>query len=399
MSIKLLTVVGLNVAIALDKEIVQIFKRDFTKTFFMLKEDYLADKADPDSSLNLISIGAVPKLFDNQAYSKFTRDQFVRYGAPRWFGGMRMLIVEYVERMYKGIQIVEKYEDVSPDFYTYELSASDKGNKFQPEHFLIGTQITVSPMIGKMYRDHLYPSVFTVQGIRANGPNSFVLVTTADDLSGILPGEKYSFNISHVENIVSQGKGTIKIKSWKNIDYQRILSFEDASKSYPKYAKKNHWLSYGDGSQLAVALAIKHGIPRGCVVDAEGLMNLLMCQSFVKKIDTGNVHFYNPRLWLMNKKRAKEFVKKNLHRFLSSAKRAQKEYDDEMERYYWEEMERDLDRDRDSRNPYLEAIEKKIHDGPMLDGRDVDYGDDYSPFDELLNRSSIFGADDSSFED
>ena len=133
MSIKILTVVGLNVAVALDKEIVQIFKRDFTKTFFMLKEDYIADKADPGSSLNLIGIGAVPKLFDNQAYSKFTRDQFVRYGTPRWFGGMRMSIVEYVERMYKGIQIVEKYEDVSPDFYTYELSTSDEDNKFQPE--------------------------------------------------------------------------------------------------------------------------------------------------------------------------------------------------------------------------------------------------------------------------
>ena len=360
MPTKLLTVVGLNVATALNKEIVQVFNSGFTKTFFMLKEDYIAEKDKPDSILRTGSFYTVPKLFDVSACVEFKRAQFKRYGTDKSKEPMRMLVVEYIERMYKGIQIVEKHEDVSPDFYTCELSTSDKDNKYQPEHFLIGTQVTVSPTIGKMCRDRLYPSVFTVQGIRANGPNSFVLVTTADDLSGILPGEKYSFNISHVENIVSQGKGTIKINSWKNIDYQRILSFENASKSYPKYAKKNHWLSYGDSSQLAVALVSKHDIPRGCVVDAEGLMNLLMCQSFVKKIDTGNVHLYNPRLWLMNKKRVKEFVKKNLHRFLSSAKQAQKEYDDEMEKYYYDEAERDMARDWDGLNPYLGAIEKQV---------------------------------------
>ena len=395
MPTKLLTVVGLNVATALNKEIVQVFNSGFTKTFFMLKEDYIAEKDKPDSILRTGSFYTVPKLFDVSACVEFKRAQFKRYGTDKSKEPMRMLVVEYIERMYKGIQIVEKHEDVSPDFYTYELSTSDKDNKYQPEHFLIGTQVTVSPTIGKMYRDHLYPSVFTVQGIRANGPSSFVLVTTADDMSGILPGEKYSFNISHVENIVSQGKGIIKIQSRRNLDYGAVLQYERVERGYPQYAKKNHWLVYG-GSMLITHLVHKLNIPIGSVVDSDSFVDVLLSQHFVKVINTGR---FGPRLYLVNKKRARRFVKQNLNRFMSSAKKAQKEEDDEMQRYYCEEMERELDRDRDSRDSYLEAIEKKIHDDSTLDDRNVDYGDDYSPFDERLNRSSIFDADGSSFED
>lgn len=389
MSISILTITGLNLAIALNKEIVQVFKRDFSKTFFMLKKDFLVGKADPSSRNDLIGIGAVSKMFDNKAYAKFKQNQFDRYGAAELLAKYNMLIVEYVARMYKGIQIVEKHEDVFPDFYSYELPTSDEGNKFQPEHFLVGTQVTVSPELARMYWDHLYPSVFTVEGIRQNGPNGFVLTTSTDDMSGLVPGEKYCFNISHVENIVSQGKGVIKIDPWKQIGANEILKFADASKSNPEYAKKNHWLTYGDCNRLVFAIAGMPDIPRGAVLNTGGLMWLLLEQSFVQKIQMGRGN-WDFALYSINKKRAKRFVKQNLNRFLSSAKKEQQQHDDEMERYYRKEM--DLDSDLDSRYPCPVTSEKHVHDDLVLDER-------YSPFDEKVNRFSVFDLDGSSFED
>lgn len=340
MSIKVLSVVGLNAAIALDKEIVQIFKSDYTKTFFMLKEDYLADKANPDSTLSLIGINAVAKAFDNQAYSEFKRAQFVPYGTKKSPQGGRMLIVEYVERMYEGIQFAVKYEHVFPDFYNLSRSPHSESNKFQPEHFLVGTQVTVSPLIAQMYDNKLYPSVFTVQGIRANGPSSHCLITTTDDLSGIMPsGEKYSFNISHVESIVSQGKGAIKIQSLRSISYNEALEYERVERHYSQYAKKNHWLVYG-GSTVVTCLAHNLHIPVGAVLDSSSLVNALLDQHFVKNVNAGP---FIGHLHLINKKRAKKFVRQNLNRFLSSARKEQDRQDNEMDDYYFREMEKGFD--------------------------------------------------------
>ncbi len=373
MFIHALTHLGLQMAIETKKEIVQIFNRNFTKTFFMLKGDYLTAIADKEGSFYNFKMDtcARAKDFDNEAFMAFKKSLFTGYGERDHSRFIPSIIGEYVGRMYDGIHFMSSEGEIILDFYNHEEAVPEE-NKFPflPEHFLKGTQVTVSPVIGGFHRDHLHPSVFTVQGIQQNGPNSFVLKTTTPEKSGVFPeGEMYSFNIQHVAKIVLQGKGVINIDPWKNIDYARILGFEDASKSYPKYAKKNHWLTYGDSSQLIVALVSKHVIPRGCVVYTEGLMNLLMNQSFVKKIDTGNIHFYNPRLWLINKKRAKSFIKKNLNRFLSSAKKAQQEYDDEMERYYCAEMEKDSDHEIYDRNPNNEKDKTEA------------LNDEYNPFD------------------
>lgn len=348
MSIPTLTPLGLYVAIKTDKQIVQIFKRDFTKTFFMLKEDHERESADENSSLNILSTVTITKSFDSRAFFEFENRLFTRYGTRAAYEYKQLPAIEYVERMYDGIQIVHEYQDIVPDFYTREDTERLKEKDFLPEHFLKGTQVTASPMIAQMYRDYAHPSVFTVQGIIQNGPNSFLIETTSDDLSSIMPeGTKYCFNISHVENIVSQGKGAIAVDPWSNVDYGQILKFQDASKSYPKYARKNHWLVYGDGGMFVTALASKLSIPRGSVVEGEVLMHLLLGQTFVKKITLGHGGFITQRLFLINKKRAKSFIKKNLNRFLSSAKKAQQEYDDEMEKYYYDEMEKDLDREID----------------------------------------------------
>ena len=373
MFINPLSILGVQVAIETKKEIVQIFNRNFTKTFFMLKGDYLAAIADKEGAFYNFKMDtcARAKDFDNEAFMAFKKSLFVDYGERDHSRFIPSLIGEYVGRMYDGIQFMSWEDEIISDFYNCEEVAPEENKvPFLPEHFLKGTQVTVSPVIGGFHRDHLHPSVFTVQGIQQNGPNSFVLKTTTPEKSGVFPeGEMYGFNIQHVAKIVSQGKGAINIDPWKNFGYARILRFEDASKSYPKYAKKNHWLTYGDGSQIMVALVSKYVIPRGCVVDTAGLMNLLMNQSFVKKIDTGNIHFYNPRLWLINKKRAKSFVKKNLNRFLSSAKKAQQEYDDEMEKYYYDEMEKDSDHEIHDRNPNNEKDKTEA------------LNDEYNPFD------------------
>ena len=373
MFINPLSILGVQVAIEVNRETVQIFNRNFTKTFFMLKEDYLAAMADKEGSFYNFKMGtcARAKDFDNEAFMAFKKSFFVDYGERDHSRFIPSLIGEYVGRMYDGIQFMSWEDEIISDFYNFEEVAPEENKvSFLPEHFLKGTQVTVSPIIGGFHRDHLHPSVFTVQGIQQNGPNSFVLKTTTPEKSGVFPeGEMYGFNIGHVKKIVLQGKGAINIDPWKNIDYARILRFENASKSYPKYSKKNHWLTYGDCSQLMVALVSKHAIPRGSVVDAPALMDLLMRQSFVKKIDTGNIHFYNPRLWLINKKRAKVFIKKNLNRFLSSAKKAQQEYDDEMEKYYCAEMEKDSDHEIHDRNPNNEKDKTEA------------LNDEYNPFD------------------
>lgn len=374
MSIPTLTPLGLYVAIKTDKQIVQIFKRDFTKTFFMLKEDYDRELADENSSLNILSTVTITKSFDSRAFFEFENRHFARYGTRASYGYKQLPAIEYVERMYDGIQIVHCYEDIVPDFYMREDTERQKEKDFVPEYFLKGTQVTVSPMIAQMYRGYAYPSVFTVQGILQNGPSSFLIETTSEDLSSIAPeGAKYRFNISHVENIVSQGKGTIAIDRWGSVDYDKVLSFENASKSYPKYARKNHWLVYGDGGMLIRALVSKLPIPRGSVVDGEALMHLLLGQTFVKKIVIRHEGFFTQRLFLINKKRAKDFVKKNLNRFLSSAKQSQDDHDAEMEKCYFDEMEKELDREIDSRY--------SGDDNDQAGSKPEALNDDYSRFD------------------
>lgn len=332
MFIHALTQLGLHVAIETEKEIVQIFNRNFTKTFFMPKEDYLSSVADKEGSFYNFKIGsgACVKDFDNSAFMAFKESLFVDYGERDRSRFIPSLIGEYVGRMYEGIEFMSSEDEIISEFYKDEkVVSAEKKISFQPEHFLVGTQVTVSPIIAQMYRDHAYPSVFTVEGIRQNGPDSYVLTTTQDDMSGIVPGERYHFNISHVEQIVFQGKGVIKIHPWKEIDVNEILKFADASKCNPEYAKKNHWLTYGDSSRLVLAIAGMPNIPRGAVLNTAGLMRLLLEQSFVQKIQMGRGNWDFAR-YSINKKRAKRFVKQNLNRFLSSAKKAQKEYDDEM---------------------------------------------------------------------
>ena len=141
MSIPTLTPLGLYVAIKTDKQIVQIFKRDFTKTFFMLKEDRERESADENSSLNILSTVTITKSFDSRAFFEFENRLFARYGTRAAYEYRQLPAIEYVERMYDGIQIVHRYEDIVPDFYTREDTKRQKEKDFLPEHFLKGTQV------------------------------------------------------------------------------------------------------------------------------------------------------------------------------------------------------------------------------------------------------------------
>lgn len=384
MSIKALSVLRLNVAIALEEDIVQVFNRDFTKTFFMLKEEYLAEMQDKEGSFyNFKTCSLVRvKKFDVGAYKEFCKVIFAQHGEATSKSRACQLILEYISRMYDGIQFVSSEEQIIPDFYNREPEAEEKKKiNWLPEHFLKGTQVTVSPVIASFHSTEIHPSVFTIQGIHQNGPNSFVLKTTVpENIEAFGEGETYSFNISHVENIVTQGKGIIKIDSWRYFTRDSILQFADASKSNSKYAKKGHWLTYEDAHLIVCVMVGMPSIPRGAVLDTVGLMRLLLGQPFVQKIQLGEGS-WTFVLYSINKKRAKRFIKQNLNRFLSSARKEQERQDKEMDDYYFREMEKEFDEEFDRRHPEV----KESNDQQDTSGRaEVD--------------ESYFGADRFSFD-
>lgn len=370
MSIKALTIVGLNLAIETNKDIVQIFNRNFNKTFFMLKEDYVNEMSDKEGSFYNFKMGSLCRVkdFDITAYNEFKKNQFTEYGEATPKSRVRQLVLEYVSRMYDGIQFVSSEDEIIPNFYIPDLLTmvtEKKQINWLPEHFLKGTQVTVSPVIAGFHSTKIHPSVFTIQGIRQNGPNSFVLKTTVpENIEAFGEGETYSFNISHVENIVTQGKGIIKIDSWRYFTRDSILQFADASKGNSKYAKKGHWLTYEDTHQIVRVMVGMPSIPRGAVLDTVGLMRLLLEQSFVKKIQAGESSWVFV-LYSINKKRAKRFIKQNLNRFLSSARKEQERQDKEMDDYYFREMEKEFDEEFGRRHPEV----KESNDQQDTSGR------------------------------
>lgn len=321
MSIKTLTLQAVEAAIAENKAIFQIFNRTFTKVFFILKEDYELGVSNAESDLYKLKSSGMFKTkgFDNDAFEKFCEEQSISYGTKRSKLSTEPWLLTCVKRMYAGIELVTSHEDIIDCFYNRDTREPRKDNKFGPEHFPPGTQFTLSYILASFYTNAEYPSVFTVQGIVQNGPNSFILETTADDMQELSIGEKYSFNISHVENIVLRGKGPVKL----HVPQTRQIS--DVSVNFPALVKKGYWLTHGSSATI-FGLTSRLTVPTGTVLDAEALNDQLMKQSFVK--EAPRVAGYFPTLWLINKKRAKRFVKQNLNRFLSSAKQAQVKRDE-----------------------------------------------------------------------
>lgn len=376
MFIKALTVLGLNLAIETNKDIVQIFNRNFNKTFFMLKEDYVNEMSDKEGSFYNFKMGSLCRVkdFDVAAYNEFKKNQFTEYGEAPPKSSVRQLILEYISRMYDGIRFVSSEDQIVPDFYNREPETAEKKQiNWCPEHFLKGTQVTVSPAIASFHSTEIRPSVFTIQSIHQNGPNSFVLKTTVpENIEAFGEGETYSFNISHVENIVTQGKGIIKIEPRIYVTRESILQFADASKGNSKYAKKGHWLTYEDTHQIVCVMGGMLSIPRGAILNTAGLMRLLLEQPFVQKIQLGEGS-WTFVLYSINKKRAKKFIRQNFNRFLSSARKEQERQDNESDDYYFREMgkefDEEFDRQREGKH-FVDCDDSSHEDTPIYpDGR------------------------------
>jgi hypothetical protein len=322
MTINFLTTQQVEKEIDKNVDLVQLFTRDYKFTFFITKEEY-----EEESVLNSVAAAfLVPNYFYYGAYWVFVNNT-----TPSKFADLE----HFVQRMRPGIT-VGTLDDFNGLIGNPAIPHEKEDNKFTAQHFPKGTLVTVSTVISGMgvFHKSLYPSVFYITKVIQNGADSFVLETsTVVDSLTDPEDEAFKFNMNHVDTIVMRGTGELVVERF-SYNKNRV-DMLNAAHEFPDLARKNRWLTHG--AVELVRLMVSQ-LPRreGAVVDNYRLASYLLDQSFVKEVPVGKSYSgANVYLFSINKKRAKCFVKQNVNRFLSSAKKAQKKYDDMFKRASW----------------------------------------------------------------
>lgn len=235
-------------------------------------------------------------------------------------------LVEYLNKTQPGIRIIQTLQDLDsqPLEFVDEFSYSKETRKFNAGHFTPGTLFVSPPShFFEKTSDLLYPDVFEVKRIVMVNLNELLIETTTPDLSTIDEFTTFiTFEISRVEKILNRANNELVIEELVDYGFMEMVEnmITDASECYSQHGRKNHWLiSYPEYLITYLALSMNNCVYS--LVDSQKLTQLASQQGFFKRV----VKNETLGVYLINKKRLKSFINKNINRCLFSAKKAQKE--------------------------------------------------------------------------
>lgn len=187
-------------------------------------------------------------------------------------------------------------------------------NKFSWAHFPVGTIVE----LGDIIRPYTKASpIQTVKSLVQNGPNSFLLIMEEYNEAMKM---NYMFNIDHVAKIIKRGTGQPFIddcNTGKRTTYSNNVCFNTkVSKS------KGQYLFYGYIELPTQYLALEY-VPKVSCIDMRALMDYCVKYAGFKVVPDS---FWG-NIFIINKKKLRKFIRRNVNRFLLSPCKVQHELD------------------------------------------------------------------------
>ena len=185
--------------------------------------------------------------------------------------------------------------------------------KWQPQHFNQGAIVEVDQYWNQQDGNRLHN--YTVSEIHQNGIDSFVLVMV--EWNEALKMHK-CFNTEHVTRIVSQGDKPAKIRYMDRDRYGREEYLQNALFSEGIKLRKGFMYSSSEMIELCeFALSL---LPGEKILDGDKLRGVIAKQSWYSAKDAAKDPGDHLPYYVINKKRAKKFIKANINRFLLKKK-------------------------------------------------------------------------------
>ena len=218
--------------------------------------------------------------------------------------------------------------------------------RWMPEHFPIGTTVTVNlSTSGDKSKDQ----VFEVARTLCNGVGSFVIETTQHDDKLDM---KKSFNVSWVVGIIKRGEGgssydprdlgeKFRQGDEKRTRQDREYFINHLKKDGKHMNMRGYYFGYSP-SEYIRSLVYYHSpaIANTELVDYDAIARALSVQSFVSWISMSGSDF---KIFRVNNKRAKRWLKQNFRRLLRNVKFARAEEEAYMYKSYCEDLENEYD--------------------------------------------------------
>lgn len=193
--------------------------------------------------------------------------------------------------------------------------------------------------------------VYEVKYIVRNSDYSDIVVTTQrnEDID-----IDFSFHIDYVQKIVKMGRGGTRLheRQWQDKPEHRANEARHSNemRSYVGMGFSTHtYTSYGYQEYVRQWLLRQSDRLNGTAIDGQALMDAFGQQNWIKETATGDEIYHPSAVISFPKKKANEWLKKNLFRFRWTAKQeaqAKKEHDEAMAKMYEEEMEFDFRREQ-----------------------------------------------------
>lgn len=258
---------------------------------------------------------------------------------------------------YTVVNDIEELATRMDEFYP-EFGHIKKAGEFnwQPEHFPAGTVVELSnyfyseetgEVVHSKRDDSYAPLTVTVKEVTKNGIDSYCIIT--EENRNKFPSGFDVYNFHHVGRIVSRGTGQVVWQKSTREQYFEKNTIGSAA------SKKSHYYWSDVRILIPHLLSSIPGAANKMLTDK--FITDIAAQTFVKTVKLFD--FYTVKH--APKKKLKAFVRKNWPRWVMNAGQIRKEeqaHQDEMERIYSEDMERELDRDLKS----LEVITRGIND-------------------------------------
>lgn len=187
-----------------------------------------------------------------------------------------------------------------------EPATWNKNNrKWNFAHFPAGTVVKVAEEIQRIYNN----TEFTVAHVSKNGPDSYVITT---DAQGVCT-EFASFNIDHVEAIISRGTG--KTGLHEHVAYPSVYE-RGLQKHHSRYASR-----YPNGLVYDVAAQF---ITNDMQIDIDALSQHLVATGVLQHVSTEYLFQADVSA---NKKKLKRAIRRCINRFCVNHRKSQKDED------------------------------------------------------------------------